>query len=136
MPNLSSILGFAVLLVVSSQTANAATLASDNQADPAYTTWDPGDNGGIGWGSAWTFRDQTNLVLTATDANHGWFVSNSTHNNSTGGDSNGDRDINSPSTRKACGLYSNASGKDIYAVRAFDGALAAGQTFKFDMDNG
>ena len=123
-------------IAISSVSAFAATAASDNQSDPAYATWDPGDNGGTGWGGGWTFRDQANALVTATDANHGWFVANSTNNDNVAGDSNADGDINSPSTSKAWGLYSNAVDKDIYAIRPFDGALTIGQTFKFDMDNG
>jgi hypothetical protein len=126
----------ATLAILLAQAAGAASVASDNEGDTAYASgWTPGSSGGSGWGSGWTFRDQTNLVLTATDGTHGWFVANSTNNNNTAGDSNGDGDINS-SNNKAWGLYSNAAGKDIYATRSFGGSLSIGQTFKFDMDNG
>lgn len=127
---------FGAVLILWAQAARAASLASDNEGDAAYASgWAPGSNGGTGWGSGWTFRDQTNLILTATDSSHGWFVANSTNNNSTTGDADHDGDINS-ANNKAWGLYSNAAGKDVYAVRSFDGALGIGQTFKFDMDNG
>jgi len=130
------LLSLSAALIVSAPGARGATAAFDSQADPVYTTWDPGDNGGTGWGGGWTFRDQANTILTVTDAQHGWFVANSTNNDNTTGDSNGDGDINSPSTSKAWGLYSNAAAKDMYAIRPFDGALSAGQILKFDLDNG
>src|SRR5262249_795740 len=125
----------AVALGLSIQSSHASTTAFDSQADPVYSSWDPGDNGGTGWGGGGTFRGQANLILTTTDARHGWFVSSST-NNDNPGDSNGDGDINSASTGKAWGLYSNTTTNDIYAIRPFDGALSVGQTVKFDMDNG
>ena len=125
----------AALCIFAADSLLASTLATDSQADPVYATWDPGDNGGIGWGGGWTFRDQANNILTNTDSRHGWFVSTST-NNDNPGDTNGDGDINSPSTGKAWGLYSNTTTNDIYAIRPFDGPLSVGQTVKFDMDNG
>jgi hypothetical protein len=119
--------------------AKASLLASDSQADPAYTAWDPGDNGGTGWGGGWTFRNQSNTVLTTTSGQRGWFVANSVLNNSGGTDSNSDSDINTPSlsTGKAWGLYSNGTTLDqVYAIRPFNGTLSVGQTLKWDMDNG
>jgi hypothetical protein len=114
----------------------AATTASDSQSDSSYATWDPGDNGGSGWGGGWTFRNQANVVLTTTSGSRGCFVGSSLgNNNPAGSDGNGDGDINSLSTVKAWGLYSN-SGDQVYAIRPFNGALSIGQTLMWDMDNG
>jgi len=115
--------------------APAAMMAFDSQADPVYAAWNPGDNGGTGWGGGWTFRNQSNVVLTTTNSGRGWFVASSTGNNGGGGDSNGDGDINSPSTGRAWGLYSNATDQ-VYAIRPFTDVLFVGQTVTWDIDNG
>jgi hypothetical protein len=118
-------------------TSSAALIASDNAADPAYAAWDPGDNGGTGWGSGWTFRDGVGAgaVLTTTSSNRGWFVASSTGNDNVAGDTNLDGDINSPSNSKAWGVYSNTT-DHVYAIRALSGVLNVGQKIMWDMDNG
>jgi hypothetical protein len=132
----------AVLLIcLTSAPSWAAFIASDDASDPAYVTWDPGDNGGSGWGGGWTFRNQSNVVMTTTNGNRGWFVADSRNNNSpagAGGDSNGDFDINTPDSGsgKAWGLYSNSTDQ-VYAIRPFGGGpLAVNDVFSFDFDNG
>jgi hypothetical protein len=135
MPRLLACACFASLFLFSTGT-QAAIIASDSAADPVYAAWDPGDNGGSGWGGGWTFRNQSNTVLTTTNSNRGWFVGSSLSNNSpAGSDSNGDGDINSPIVDRAWGLYSNTTDQ-VYAIRPFTSALQVGQTVKWDMDNG
>jgi hypothetical protein len=132
-----TLVGTTFLALLTFPSAQAATtIAFDSQADPAYSTWDPGDNGGFGWGGGWTFRDQANSILTVTDSRKGWFVASSTNNNSITGDSNGDGDINSASTGRAWGLYSNTTTNDIYAIRPLATSLSVGETISLDLDNG
>src|SRR5262245_8252231 len=83
------VIGIAVLVGVPCDDLQASLAASDSQADPVYSTWDPGDNGGTGWGGGWTFFNQSNVILTTNNNNRGWFVSSSLNNNSpSGSDSN------------------------------------------------
>src|SRR5262245_44841480 len=98
---------FALLLTFVTSSALASLFAHDDASQAAYIDgWQPGDNGGTGmWGGGWTFRNQSNTVLTATDNNRGWFVSNSVNNDNVAGDTNGDGDINTTGS-KAWGLYS------------------------------
>jgi hypothetical protein len=126
----------ASLLLLLSGT-EAATIAMDSAADAAYNdSWQPGDNGGSGWGGGWTFRNQGNTVLTTTNGSRGWFTGNSLGNNQpANSDSNGDGDINSPVVNRAWGVYSNATDQ-VYAIRPFAAPLAVGNTVKWDMDNG
>src|SRR5688500_7994126 len=130
---------FALALVccaIPSTTVHAALLAVDNASDAVYATWDPGDNGGTGWGGGWSFRSNTNAVITSTNGNRGWFVASSTNNDNVAGDTNADGDINTAGS-KAWGLYSNtANTNEIYAVRPFSGALVVGQGVRMDFDNG
>ena len=126
-----------MFIVMSAPMARASVIiASDKESDPAYSAgWGPGTNGGSGWGGAWTFRDQANVVISATTGSHGWFTGTSTLNETT--DTNGDGDIDTPSVAgKAWGLYSNAAANDIYAVRPFASAMQVGQTLSTDIDNG
>jgi hypothetical protein len=125
-----------VILSFAQMSRASVIIASDKESDPAYSAgWGPGTNGGSGWGGAWTFRDQANVVITATTASHGWFTATSTGNETT--DTNADGDIETPSVAgKAWGLYSNAAANDIYAVRPLASALQVGQTLSADIDNG
>jgi hypothetical protein len=118
--------------------AQAATIAMDSAADAAYNdSWQPGDNGGSGWGGGWTFRNQGNTVLNATNGSRGWFTGSSLGNNSPPGTDNfgADGDINSPVVNRAWGVYSNATDQ-VYAIRPFSAPLAVGNTVSWDMDNG
>lgn len=135
--------GLSVVGVLFGGTSALATIiAQDNADDPAYATWDPGDNGGFGFGGGWTFRNQSNVVLTSTNSQRGWFAADSRGNNNpagAGGDSNGDFDINTPASAagKAWGLYSNGTTLDqVYAIRPFNGDLLVGDTVSWYMDNG
>src|SRR5262245_3088189 len=104
----------AVAFLCAVQRVDAAAIAIDTASDAAYGDgWQPGDNGGSGWGGGWTFRNQTNVILATTNGSRGWFIGNSINNNSGGTDSNGDGDINTP-TNKAFGVYSNATDQ-VYA---------------------
>jgi hypothetical protein len=128
----------AAILLLFSSGVQAATIAIDNAANAPYTTWDPGDNGGTGWAGGWIFRNQSNAVLTTTNGQRGWFAGDSRTNDNISGDTNGDFDINTPSSAagKAWGLYSNGTTLDqVYAIRPFS-ALAVGNTIKWDIDNG
>jgi len=124
-------------LIFSSRSPGALIVAADNAANAPYTTWDPADNGGFGWGSGWTFRNQSNTALTTTSGSRGWFVGTSLSNNSpSGSDSNADGDINTPNPAgRAWGVYSNATDQ-VYAIRPFQSALTVGQTLRWSMDNG
>ena len=103
------------------------SVAHDDASDAAYSDGlQPGDNGGTGtWGGGWTFRNQSNVALTATDGNRGWFVSSSVNNNTGGVDSNGDGDINTTGN-KAWGVYSN-SVDQVYAIRPLSGSPRGGR---------
>jgi hypothetical protein len=109
----------------------AASIASDNAADAAYSGgWGDLLNGGTGF-NAWS------VILSSTDGNaNGTFIGDSTGNGSfpSGG-------INSAGA-KAWGLYAN-NGASVDAWRSFttggpnaSNVLAAGQTFSLSMDNG
>jgi hypothetical protein len=129
----------AAALVLTASGSHAATIATDNAANAPYTDgWSPGDNGGTGWAGGWTFRNQSNTVLNATNGQRGWFWGDSRGNDNVAGDTNNDFDINTPSAAdgKAWGLYSNGTTLDqVYAIRPFS-ALAVGNTIKWDIDNG
>lgn len=128
----------AACLLLFSSGVQAATIATDNAANSVYTAWDPGDNGGTGWTGGWSFRNQGNTVLTIPNGQRGWFAGDSRGNDNIAGDTNGDFDINTPSSAagKAWGLYSNGTTLDqVYAIRPFS-ALAVGNTIKWDIDNG
>jgi hypothetical protein len=126
-------------LAVFSSTSHAALIvASDNAADAAYNdNWQPGDNGGFGWGGGWTFRNQANAVMTTTNGNRGWFTGNSLNNNNPAlSDSNGDGDVNTPTVGgRAWGVYSNTTDV-VYAVRPLASPLTVGQKVTWYMDNG
>ena len=129
----------AAAILCSGSAASAALIASDSAADTVYNDgWQTGDDGGSGWGGGWSFRNQTNVVLSANNSSRGWFVGNSLNNNSpAGSDSNGDGDINTPGTAtgRAWGVYSNATDQ-VYAIRPLNGALDVQQIISWDMDNG
>ncbi len=121
--------------------AHATIIATDSAADSVYASWDPGDNGGTGWGGGWTFRNQSNTVLTTTNGQRGWFSGSSLGNNS--GETDlplpGDSDINTPSSGsgRAWGLYSNGTTLDqVYAIRPLGSNLLVGDTVSWYMDNG
>jgi hypothetical protein len=119
----------AAAVVTFSLSARAASLASDNASDAAYSGGViNGNNGGTGWGGAW--------VETAENGPNGSgsFIGDSTSN--AGGGSGG---INSVGN-KAWGTYantnSNVGGNTVSLVRPFTGDLSIGQTFSIDFDNG
>jgi hypothetical protein len=99
--------------------AYAASNASDNAANAAYSGgWANGSNGGSGFG-AWALSAGTNS---------GFFIGDSTTN--AGGTSGG---INT--SGKAFGEFAN-TGDTASAVRPFTGSLNVGQTFSLQMDQG
>jgi len=98
-------------------------LAFDSAADSVYDNgWQPGDNGGFGWTSGWSFR--------GAGANAGLFVGDSRNNG--GGDHNGDGDINTAG--RAWGLWADNGGL-VDAVRTFS-VLKVGEVFQIRMDSG
>lgn len=99
--------------------SHAAELATDRADNLAYTNgWTAGDEGGSGWGGAWTF---------STVGSAGSFVGTSTNNGFGGGGID--------STGVALGLFGNNGGR-INALRPFNGALSVGQSFRVQLDNG
>ena len=102
----------------------AAGPAYDDADDPAYNpTWDNGDNGGYGF-SAW--------ALTASSSDAGHYVGSSTDNNS-GGDANGDGDIDTNGKAWAMFAYNGALAE---AERALTTTMATGDRFHLLMDSG
>ncbi|MCB8991576.1 MAG: VCBS repeat-containing protein, partial [Ardenticatenaceae bacterium] len=123
---LSGLLALALLLVTTSAHATppiGGPNAAHDQADAAaYASWDNGDNDGFGFG-AWT--------LATSGVNAGHFMGAATGNGD--GDTNTDGDIDTGG--ESWGLWAN-SGDTAEAVRTFSSALAIGDTFQIDMDNG
>lgn len=131
--------------------AHAANVAFDNTSAWAYNDgWQTGDNGGYGWG-AWTLTTSNGNVN-----NNGHFILSSVLNadlsdNATVGGVANDSDINTtigplpdqsgapdPNTTVAqsWGMYAN-NGQLAQGFRPFTGgALAVGQVFSMDFDNG
>ena len=105
----------------------AATLAEDDAADPTYeTNFDPGQNGGTGFGP-WEFTQ---------GANSGRFVGDSNLNGF--GDVNDTVDINTTNSLDlgvAWGLFAS-SGELAEAIRPLSVPLKPGDTFEFSIDNG
>ncbi len=83
---------------------------------------------GAGWGGGGWQLSASGVVGSSSN---GFFVNTSTTN--AGGDSNGDGDIDTAG--QAWGIYANG-GNEAAAVRPLNGALAVGDTFRIDMDNG
>lgn len=116
----------AIALLACGSSARPALIAFDGANDAAYDDgWQSGDNGGSGFGP-WTLDTQLR-----NPASGGLFIGDSASN---GNPPSGD--INTGG--EAFGLYANSSPSDTaFAIRSFTGgALAAGQTFSIDMDNG
>jgi len=108
------LLGFCLCLAVSM--ARGSLVATDNAGN--YTSWNNGANEGSGFGP-WSLSGS---------ANSGFFLGNSANN--AGGSGN----INT--SGQAWGLFAN-SGATASAIRPFTGgALAEGQQFLIQMDNG
>lgn len=123
------------LVALLSSHANAALItASDNASNAPYGNgWQTGDNGGTGWGSAWTLSGPGD-----SNPSHGGFFVGSSVNNSGSDDGTtngaaGDGDINTSGV--AWGMYANNS-QIVDAVRSFARPMQAGDTFSIDMDNG
>lgn len=131
------------VLIMTVSTSLAASPAFDSASDPAYhpggvPTWTNGSNGGYGFGP-WFF--QTNIP---SGGFAGHFIWTSTENgngvddgNVNGQASDGDIDTAIPAGNGAWGLY---AGGDVsswsIALRPFSGALASGDVFTVDFDNG
>lgn len=133
-----------VLACACTATAFAATVALDDAGDVAYnnpptTPWATGDNGGTGWGSAWT-------ISTVGDAQVG--VDSSTLNGNGDqfppGTGDGDIDVprdftdNGPAERAWYLTSTNSNvGTDLAtATRLFDGGLLLNQSFRITLDTG
>jgi hypothetical protein len=116
---------FCTFIVMGAERASASLLGTDSAADVAYNSgWTAGSNGGSGFG-AWSF-------VTNAPGSKGTFLSSSGNNGD--GDGNSSGDINT--ANRAWGAFANGGG-EIFAVRPFTGgALAVGQTFSMNMDNG
>ena len=129
---LTSILGILLLLSHTAQAQlpppTAQDTASDSAYDPPPPGWNNGDNGGFGMGP-WTLNPALNTPQ------NGFFVDDSTGNNGTSGDTNGDGDINTIPGPRAWGLYAN-SGQTASAVRDFNLPFTPGSVFEIFMDNG
>jgi parallel beta-helix repeat protein len=129
---LTSILGILLLLSHTAQAQlpppTAADTASHSAYDPPLPEWTTGDNGGFGMGP-WTLNPASNTPQ------NGFFVGDSTGNNGTSGDTNGDGDINTIPGPRAWGLYAD-SGQTASAVRDFNLPFTPGSVFEIFMDNG
>jgi parallel beta-helix repeat protein len=123
---LTSILGILLLLSHTAQAQLPPPTAQDTASDSAYTAWDDGDNGGFGMGP-WTLNPASNTPQ------NGFFVGDSTGNNGTSNDPDGD--INTVPGNRAWGLYAN-SGQTASAVRNFLAPFTPGSVFEIFMDNG
>jgi hypothetical protein len=112
----------AASLLATTLTASAASTASDNAADPAYSAgWTTGTNGGIGF-EPWT---------VGLDTGTGAVVASSSINGAS--PPSGNIDVGGVSW----GLYSTAaSGNFITATRPLTGNLAVGQQILCDLDTG
>lgn len=108
------------IAALSGSVACSALVASDNAG--SYSSWANGNNQGNGFG-AWQLSPDPNT------GSAGFFIGDSANNGTpTSGNIN--------TSGKAWGLYGN-SGNTASAIRPFTGgALAAGQQFLIQMDNG
>jgi hypothetical protein len=125
---MSRVLWLILLMVASiarAQEPRAADSAQNYPVTVGSGIWNAGDNFGFGFGP-WQF-------ITVGAA--GMFLGDSTQN---AGDGSGSGftsgGINSPNQR-AWGLFAN-SGGTATAIRPFESALAVGETFRVDFDNG
>ena len=129
---LASTFGVLLLLAHTAQAQlpppTAQDTASDSAYDPPPPGWNNGDNGGFGMGP-WTLNPALNTPQ------NGFFVDDSTGNNGTSGDTNGDGDINTLPGPRAWGLYANNS-QTASAVRDFNLPFTPGSVFEIFMDNG
>jgi hypothetical protein len=100
--------------------AAAATPAQDDAADAAYDDgWNPGDDGGTGWGGGWVFSGTGGFDAVTSTANGD-------------GDGNGDDDIDSAG-RAWC--IATTGTNSVLALRGLDGALAVGERISAELDH-
>jgi len=122
------VFGPSVVSMPTNLTTECRSPSADNASNGDYLLdgWQTGDDGGSGWGAAWS-------LVTTNIVNAGHYVGDS-RNNSFGNDTNGDGDINTAGV-KAWGMYAN-NGASAEAFRRFGWPLQRGNTFSLDMDNG
>ena len=118
-----------IVLFLAVSASIRAQIAGDNAQNYPTTVgsgvWNDGDNFGFGF-EPWQF------VVTGSA---GMFLGDSTQNGGAGlGDAFSSGGINSPNNR-AWGVFAN-NGGTADAIRPFQSALAVGQTFSVDFDNG
>ena len=115
-----SFLAVAACLLPHSNAEAGYVVATDSAADAVYDAgWTNGQDGGTGWGSAWTINGGAGAFS---------FVSSST--------SNGGGSLGIDTAGRSWGMRSNDGGSVIEGIREFANPLGIGDKFSIDFDNG
>ena len=101
--------------------ASGSVVAADDATNSPYNDgWAVGDNGGTGFAAWSTINNQ----VAPTGFGGGFLASNNSFDQ-----------VGTGSPKKSFGVFGNAGGIG-QAIRSFSNAIAVGDTFSIDMDNG